>query len=317
MTKKKSFHKNLSSVRSFVILFICFFLFTFAITEILHLSISAATCMTLPQVQADNRCLYIANNQIYEMGSRSNPHHGHPCGTDVTAVLPASHVQTQSQYLLPNFITTICAVTPNPTPPLPTAIPTIPTPTLAPTFIPTILPSQSAGSVTFALTLLLDGIGNAGDKISPHTSGNMNPLHTQRTVQLSLMDSANTTIANQQGAVSYNSSSGNFTGIITVNNIPNTAYTITVSTSNFAQKSVAGLLQTASIGNYNVPSVSLLAGDSNNDGQINILDYNLLIGCFGSKQHAPSCTNAQGSDLNDDGLVNGFDYNLFLRETAP
>lgn len=107
--------------KKIIFIILGFFLFNIVITYILHFSIMAATCMTVQQVQADARCLYILQNQIYEKASRATPHHGHPCGTDVTSIIPAFHQNDPALYLLPNYVANVCAA-PTPTP---TLIPTI------------------------------------------------------------------------------------------------------------------------------------------------------------------------------------------------
>ncbi len=65
-----------------------------------------------------------------------------------------------------------------------------------------------------------------------------------------------------------------------------------------------------------MPTVTMVAGDVNGDNSLNILDYNLLVGCYSDLLPAISCTQATKvkTDLNDNGDVNQFDYNLFLRE---
>jgi hypothetical protein len=108
-----------------------------------HFFLMASTCMTTQQVAADNRCLYIWGKQVFVKGTRAEPHYGHPCGTDVTSVIPASHIGNQASYMLPNYVANICtaAVAPTPTPtPKPTSTP-VPTVTKAPT--PTIAPSPT------------------------------------------------------------------------------------------------------------------------------------------------------------------------------
>src|SRR5579859_2139931 len=76
----------------------------------------------------------------------------------------------------------------------------------------------------------------------------------------------------------------------------------------------------------NLPTISMINGDiapiAGNvieDDALDILDYNALISCYGSKQITATCTMpptslSSGADINDDGNVNGSDYNLFLRE---
>ena len=69
------------------------------------------TCFSTPQVSSDNRCLYILNNKVYEKGTRSSPHNGHPCGSDVTSVVPSSHTSNAATYLDPNYVGDICSAT--------------------------------------------------------------------------------------------------------------------------------------------------------------------------------------------------------------
>jgi hypothetical protein len=74
-------------------------------------------------------------------------------------------------------------------------------------------------------------------------------------------------------------------------------------------------LVTGSGNAYVIPSITFFAGDANNDKEINILDYSIMISCFNDE---PSCTDPLffGSDLNDDSYVNVIDLNLYLRELA-
>lgn len=65
-----------------------------------------------------------------------------------------------------------------------------------------------------------------------------------------------------------------------------------------------------------MPNVTLVVGDTNNDNTLDILDYNMIYGCYSVDSPPRNCNATQKfqSDLNDDGNVNQYDYNLFLRE---
>ena len=127
-------------------------------------SVHSAACLTRQQVSSDSRCLYIMNNNVYQKGSRSSPHKGHPCGTDVTSIIPSFHTDTPSRYLTPNLVGPICTqptptavqqvvLTATPLPPtaaliatpFPTAGPTatgFPTPTVRPSITPFPTPTR-------------------------------------------------------------------------------------------------------------------------------------------------------------------------------
>ncbi len=100
------------------------------------------TCFTTQTVSTDSRCLYILQGKVYEKGSRSKPHQGNACGTDVTSIIPSFHFGDLPKYLDPNLVGSICAPTPTPTiKPTATIAPPTPTSTLIPT--PTIITTCS------------------------------------------------------------------------------------------------------------------------------------------------------------------------------
>jgi hypothetical protein len=210
---------------------------------------------------------------------------------------------------------------------IPTATPTpvvhpTPTPTIVqPTSVvpPTATPTPIPGDTVVNVVLGLHGIGTAGDSAAPNSDGNMDPLHTTRTITLTIFNSQNQQIASQQGSVAYNSGTGRFTGSVNLGSqFTSGLYTVKIQTSQYLRGLVSGI-QTINAGQTNtLPYTTLVAGDVNGDNQINILDYNILMGCYSDLLPAVSCTSANNvlSDLNDDGNVNQFDYNLFLRELS-
>lgn len=58
--------------------------------------------------------------------------------------------------------------------------------------------------------------------------------------------------------------------------------------------------------------VKLIMGDVNNDNELNILDYGLILDCF-EDTVIHVCANKDFADLNFDGMVNNLDYDLFLK----
>lgn len=118
---------------------------------VVSLRSKAASCFTVDQVKNDARCLYIYKTSVYEKGTKAQPHQGTPCGTDVTSIIPDSHILDKVGHLDPNYQGDICTASePIPTStPAPTVTP-VPTSTPAPTStpVPTTAPSTSTTSPT-------------------------------------------------------------------------------------------------------------------------------------------------------------------------
>lgn len=143
----KKFVKVLAlyGVQIWVVLFVA----NVAFISFIRFKAQAQSCLTRAQIDADSRCLYIVDGNIYKKGTKPNKHHGHACGSDVTNTIPSYHINSASKYMLPNFVGPVCTDT-QPTPvPTPTRTPTqVPTntptirPTQAPTAVPTRTPTQ-------------------------------------------------------------------------------------------------------------------------------------------------------------------------------
>jgi len=225
----------------------------------------------------------------------------------------------------PSFLSIAAATIPTPTrAPTPTqTITRVPTPTIRPSQTPTLTPTPTSSPLgtKLSLTVLLHGIGSSGDNanLTASSLSNKNPLHpTVVNTVVSIFDSKNQPIATVSGQINYNSANGNYTGVIDLGKLLNNIgiYTVKLQTPSHLTRLVPGI-QTLIPGKTNViPVVDLIAGDVNGDNVINILDYNLIIGCYSDLKPAVSCTarNKLLTDLNDDGKVNQVDYNLFLRE---
>lgn len=191
----------------------------------------------------------------------------------------------------------------------------------APPLSPTSEPTNNPSGATFSLTLCPHGLGNCGDNANPSSGGNTNPLHTSRNVTLTISDTNNSQVAQQQGQVSYTSQAQNFQGTIPVSNLPRGNYIISIKMDGFLGKLVPGIVSMTQGQVVNLASISLVNGDMNNDNQLDIQDYNVLLSCFGSKFTTPTCLTpatslSPGADIDDDGTVGGADYNLFLRELS-
>ena len=59
--------------------------------------------------------------------------------------------------------------------------------------------------------------------------------------------------------------------------------------------------------------IKLIMGDINNDNEINMLDYSMIVNCFEDKAVTSICENAKNADINSDGLINSLDKDIFFK----
>ena len=201
---------------------------------------------------------------------------------------------------------------------IPTVLPTVAT-TTAPTTIPTLVPTITGvpNETALQLSVFLHGIGYGGDSASPGSQGNLNPVRTQRNAEIQVFNAQNQLVITKTALLTYNSAAGKFDGLVNLGPQFSTGfYSVKVNTDQYLRGLVEGI-QTITKGQTQaLPKVTLVAGDVNGDNLINIVDYNLLVGCYSDLLPAVDCTqeNTVLTDFNDDGKVNQLDYNLFLRE---
>jgi hypothetical protein len=208
--------------------------------------------------------------------------------------------------MLADDATPSATMTPSPTP-------TTATPTLTPT------PTVNPNTTMLSFNVLMHGIGSSGDNANPFASetSTKEPLRPSREITVYLYDDQNQLAATKSGTITYASASGSFQGTVDVGDtLAQGDYTIRLKEDTHLRRIVPGIHQLTPLTNNILPIVTLVAGDVNNDNTLNIMDYNLIIGCYSDLLPAVSCTpeNKILTDLNDNGQVNQFDYNLFLRE---
>lgn len=177
-------------------------------------------------------------------------------------------------------------------------------------------PTPEGIHVNLSYSVGLDGIGSTGDRVNP--SNNSLSIKTpQRTAKASILYVSGEPLANpaeRQTTLHYDPSSGKYIGKVTNflwSSTPGT-FTIKIGTVGHLVKTVHPSINISDGQTIDI-SADLVAGDINNDNQLSILDYNMLIGCFGliGQNTDLACKEA---DLNDDGTIDQFDYNLWLRE---
>jgi hypothetical protein len=188
---------------------------------------------------------------------------------------------------------------------------------VSPTNRPTVLATTAPGATLFDVQLALHGIGKGGDNANPIGIGNTSPRTPQRQVTVEVINSQNAVVLTKQGTVMYDAAAGLFKGTIDMGNtLPTGYYTIRVSSNKYLKKLVTGVQYITAGSRITVAQTTLITGDAASDNTVNILDYNMIMGCFSDLKPAVNCPagNKEKSDLTDDGFVNQLDFNLFMRE---
>lgn len=179
-------------------------------------------------------------------------------------------------------------------------------------------PETGGNGTSLALTVLLHGIGSAGDNVTELNSlSNKNPLHPTRNADVLIYDFNNQLVSSASGQIKYEAGTGDFRGtVVTKTPLASGNYNIRVRSSQHLTRLLPGVAIVNTRTNQ-LPTASLVAGDVNDDNKLNIIDYNLLIGCS-STVPDPLCTGVLKlqTDLDDNGVIDIADYNLFLREIA-
>ncbi len=208
-------------------------------------------------------------------------------------------------------------------------------PTISATQAPTTTPNPTTTRLTTAsLTVLLHGIGATGDNPNPGGASlsNKKPLHPQRNLEVLLFDTENKRVASVLGKMNYDASSGSFKGKVDLGSgIKTGKYSMKIKTDGYLRKLAPGALTITTGRDNTIPKTALVAGDTNGDNSLNILDYNALLDCgYGAlsplpladansifnKKPCKAHTPQTNIDVEDNGIVNSFDYNLFLRELS-
>lgn len=174
------------------------------------------------------------------------------------------------------------------------------TTTLTSTRTPTTTTGQDVAKL--ALYLKFNSIGN-----NTANSENPNPKTPTRQVRVEIFDNTNTKKAESTGNVTYDQASGLFKGIIDVSNLASGNYSVKVKSNKFLRRLIGKEtnqpIQPINTGQTpnQTPESSLIVGDINNDNNLDILDYNEYLSCFGRRAGTESCPSPEKIDLNDDG----------------
>lgn len=339
MTKQK-YRKGINLIRTvlslglhiWVILLVANILLIYSVRFYTH----GTVCLNRKQVIADNRCLYIWGNRVYQQGIVATLNPKPACGSDITHKLPASVIANEAKYIIPNFAADLCQ--PDTLASVQTALSPVPSASIAPSPSEAIFPSNTpeptatptpAGPV-MSLTFSIPGIGSGG--------GTLKPLHPTRTVtillyspQLNSFDAsvkplytihATATFDPDPNSLTYNTFTNS--SIDLGEQVPDGQYQIVFRSDQTLLKlikanedDVGGEIISLS---RNIPITTtpqtLIPGDIYpypvGDNIMDINDYNALVNCFADRITRAKCPNRQAADLNDDGVIDGIDYNLML-----
>ncbi len=103
-------------------------------------------------------------------------------------------------------------------------------------------PATGTGPIrSFALNLVLHGIGSGGDVVNVG-GGNPNPQTVERPVQMQFYDAQNRPAGTATGVVTYDPTSGTYKGTVSLP-LQSGAYTALVTTDNYIQSTPRGIIQ--------------------------------------------------------------------------
>ncbi len=196
-----------------------------------------------------------------------------------------------------------------------------PTPTNVPTSTPTpIVTAAPLETVLKFSTVKLHGIGIGGDNTNPTITGNTNPVTQTRVLIVELYDSTGTLVKTVQGNIVYSATQGYFLGDIKLDSsITEGNYLIKIKTDKYLRRQLSKIIEIKKGTIIEMPEATLVVGDSNGDGTLSILDYNIILDCYSDFLAPKNCADPAKklkADLSDDGKVNHDDHTLFLRELS-
>lgn len=183
------------------------------------------------------------------------------------------------------------------------------------TSIPTPTTPINGQTRTLFLSVLLHGLGKSGDNANPqaYSFSNQNPIHKEREVTISAFNTDSQLISSATTTVTYNPQKGSFDGSVDLDNLEDEDdYILKIKMDGYLVKKYDNLYSTKA-GSI-LPPVTLITGDVNSDNTLNILDYNLLLGCQDSSLYQCDEDTRVMSDITDNGHVDIVDLNLFFRE---
>jgi hypothetical protein len=180
------------------------------------------------------------------------------------------------------------------------------------------------------MQFILHAIGVGGDNSNQTGGGgNQNPITIQRDVTVQIYNTANKLVVEKTGKIAFYNPQigipemifGAFNGIIDMGTTLTTGdYIVKVKTPFYLRKQFSTTKHIVAGEVNQIEPITLVAGDIDNNNQIDLFDYQVLSNCYGdfTTPNPAVCTESQkhAADINDDGRVNFIDLNYFIRELA-
>lgn len=174
---------------------------------------------------------------------------------------------------------------------------------------------------TLSLNVLLHGIGAGGDNANPTNSSlsNKTPLHATHDATIIVTDTNNVKVKEIDSTITYDPTTGSYKGSFELGTtFPAGKYLLKVAVDHYLHRLIPGVITLSANKNNILPTISLIAGDTDSNNKLDILDYNMIVDCYSDYLAPVACdaSKKDATDLNDDGNVNQIDNNLFDRELS-
>lgn len=144
------------------------------------------------------------------------------------------------------------------------------------------------------------------------------PANNSRKAKISFFRPNGDFVLSQAGDVlTYEDKSGTFVGTGDLgNNLPTGDYIIKIKVDGYLETVISQVVHIPIYSEVYISNVIAVAGDLTGDNKLDINDYNMLMGCYSDFLAANFCDadKQKLADYSNDGNVNVLDYNLFIRE---
>lgn len=199
-------------------------------------------------------------------------------------------------------------------------------PTKSPTYTPTPIPTSGpipstaidSNSTYIKMVFGLQGIGKTGTNTRPDLiSGNSNPAKKTIDIKVKIV-STNNTQQEVSGIAYFDSTQEKYISTIKLNKtLPTEINNLFVSVPSYLTERIDAKILANKVND--IPTFNLSGGDIDENGERNILDWNLLNACsifkFQNKELCPENSKLKtNADMNSDGIIDQSDITLFYQE---